>query len=412
MTKHLPQLFSSVLRVSALGLRFVLMFSLARHLPLSDFGLFGLYSAGLLLAAAVLPLDIYSNSTRLLLQQDADVGGILSRHSGFLLLSSILLVPIAAMLFSLSIEKVTMILSLIFLIHLPFELFSTDMGRLMVALGKPLQANIALFLRTASWIIPVVVILEFDIVEIALTQILWIWLAGSVLTLLYSLAIYARMPGVRVRPVVDFKWIAGSIAGSGLFLLATFLFRSVLGLDRFMVENALGLEIVGIYSLFASVALGVLGIIEAGVSAWRFPALVKNIADGEYAAARKQFWLFVRQNSLATIALILAIAAVFTPAMYFLLDPPFFENWPSFLTILAGVALYCLSMPAHYLIFGFRKDAYLVGIYAFALVVMLLWALIYLKSGGLPAAATMLSLALTSIAVSRCIAASVLLKRK
>jgi O-antigen/teichoic acid export membrane protein len=408
--KSWPQLLSSGLRAATLALRFGLMFYLARNLPVAAVGLFGLYWAGLQLGSSLLTLDVYAHTSRLLLKPEADRAKIMSLHFGFILLAAVLLSPLAGLVFYQSSSAITLLLLALFVVHMPLEIVSTEVGRLLVPLRLPLASNVIMFVRSGLWVIPLVLVMELRLIEVGVDTVIWFWLAGSILGAVVSLAALRRALGKAVMPSVKLDWIWTALAGSGTFLLATLLFRTILGADRFLVERVLGLEAVGVYSLFASVCLGVLALIESGVSAWHYPKLVAQIQAGDGAAARATLRLFVRQNLAATLALMTLIALVFGAAVWLFLAPVYFQNMATFIALVAGVSLYCLSMPFHYVVYGFQRDRLLIAIYGGALCVGVLWASLFMRQFGITGAGIMLALALGTIALGRVLVATRLMR--
>lgn len=406
-----PQALAGGLRASTLVLRFALMFFLARTVSLETLGLFGLYWAALQLASTLLPMDVYAQTSRWLLEGKVDAGSLIARHLGFLFLAIFTLGPVATFVFSLSSESIEFILIMFFLLHLPVETIASEIGRLLVPLHKPLAANVILFVRSALWVMPLVFCLEIEIVSPKLLNILSFWLVGSLFSLIISYCVLYKFSSASLIPRLNIPWCVSAIQKSGIFLLSTFAFRSVLGVDRFIVENKFDLEVLGIYALFASVSLGVLGLIESGVSAWHFPRLVAAIQKHESAAVFVILKGFVKQNSVASFCLMLIILVAFPIAVYFFLDDIYWRNLDVFVIIVIGVLMYCLSMPFHYVIYGFSSDWMLLLIYSSAFIVMVIWAGFFMVNLGVFGAGAMLSLALTVIALLRVLVAFFLLRR-
>jgi O-antigen/teichoic acid export membrane protein len=404
-------LIASCLRATTLGLRFGLMFFLARKLSLPEMGLFGLYWAGLQLATSLIALDVYAHSSRLLLKPEAKKYQIMAVHLGFLRIAIIFLAPVSTLLFYISSSSINGFLALFFLLHLPLEVISTDIGRLLVPLEKPLMADKILFVRSALWVIPLVAVLEFTNINLGLFQILGFWIFGSILAVALALGGLRSTLGQNVVSQVDATWIRAALLGGGAFLLATILFRGILGVDRFLIEHFLGVGVVGIYSLYASVCLGVLGLIESSVSAWHYPRLIKFIQAGNAELTRDALRSFVKKNSLTAASLIFFVVAAFSIVSKKYLGAIYYENISAFYIIAAGVLIYCLSMPFHYVVYGFRRDSFLVVNYMLGFLVLVFWAIFFMGPLGVKGAAIMLALALISIGVGRYLQASLLLKK-
>lgn len=400
-SRHYEQLLATALRVATLGIRFGLMFYLAKILSLTEFGLFGLYWASIQLAASLIPLDVYAQTTRMLLSdRNISLDGV-SKHFGFLVLAILVFGPIVGCLAFTVAGDVGYLLMLLFALHLPIEVLATDMGRLLVPLGYPLQSNIILFIRSACWVLPYVVLVEFGLIASDLDLVVVSWLIGSLLSAFIGAGVLYKIFERRFTLDFDFTWIKKALLASSLFLLATLMFRLLLGVDRFLVNWRLGVEAVGIYSLYASVALGVLALVESGVSAWHYPSLVSAIRAKDSLMTRRRLKSFLVQNSIACVGLVLSIAVAFPIAINLFLDDIFMNHIEGFYLMVVGVAFYCLSMPFHYCIYAVERDYLFVFIYGVSGVFMGVWAFFYMADYGVLGAGIMLVIALLSIAVMR-----------
>lgn len=397
---RIDQLLGAGFRVSGLGLRFLLMFVLARALPLESFALFGLYVAAIQLAASLVVLDVYAQTTRQVLSlQGEALREVLRRHWGAIVLAITALSPVACILFYWSLPDMGWVLPALFLLHVAIDAVATDAARLLIPLGRPLVANIVVFLRTGAWAVPVIVASELASQQMDLATVVIWWIGGSALSVVFA----AIMGGgtFRLIPKIDWSWVGKALRTSVLFFMATLAFRAILGLDKFLVQWVIGLENLGVYTLYAGVAIGVLGIVEAGISAWRFPKLVSNIQAKDAVSTRKTLKSFLVENAIATSVVMAALAIIFPIVVPRFLDPVFSREMSGYFAILVGVWLYCVSLPFHYTIYGFGRDGVLLGIYVAALIVMGGWGFGVMPGMGVCGASLMLAIALSSIAVLR-----------
>ncbi|MBL8370331.1 MAG: oligosaccharide flippase family protein [Burkholderiaceae bacterium] len=409
--KGFLQLIAGTLRALTLFTRFALIFLLARILPPAEFGLFGLYFAGLQLATSFVGVDLYTYTTKQLTSKGANRSDLIAKHFGAIIILLLLLSPVFASAFLVSNGAITGYIAVIFLMHLILEAISAEGGRILVPLGRPLAADIILFVRSSLWVIPLIVAYFVSPLQIDLIYVLLLWVSGSILASICTVRFIGGYFDQEKYTTIDFKWIHTAFFGSIIFLAGTLLFRSILGLDRFVVSWLLGLEVVGVYGLYASVCLGVLGLIESSVSAWHFPALIREIQLNDKAEIRKRFLAFFRQNSIASVSIISFVVIVFPPLADYLLSEIYVKNIGAFYFIAAGVFFYCLSMPFHYVIFGYRRDVAFVLIYGAAMIVGALFAVAFIPTLGPIGAGIMLGLALFVVSVGRVIFAAFLFRK-
>lgn len=401
MKDYKNQMFSSGLRGTTLLARLLLTLFLAKYATPEEVGLFALYWAGITLASSIMGLDVYAFTSRSLLRSNTDRVMILSLHTGFLLLSGLLFIPVSTFLFYSGTQQASSFLIIIYFFHLPFEFYSQEISRLLIPLNRPLISNIILFVRSALWVPIVIVSLvyngEIDPIEMIATLWLIASIASSVLSHFYLKIITKRI----IIPHIKISWMKTALTSSGIFLLGTIIFRTILGGDRFLISNLLGESTLGVYAVYTSICLGVLGLLESGVSAWRYPKLVSAIQSGNLQDARKKMWAFWRENLIASSLLMSTIVFLFSRLAKIYLDNIYIQNLFAFYIIAFGVFLYSISMPFHYFIFGLKKDISFVIIYTVALVIMLVWGISFMSSYGVIGAGVMLSLALSIIALLR-----------
>jgi O-antigen/teichoic acid export membrane protein len=189
------------------------------------------------------------------------------------------------------------------------------------------------------------------------------------------------------------------------------MFRSILGVDKFLVGSAYGEEGVAIYTIYAAGVLGVLALLESGVSAWHYPGMVQSIRNSMFGEAKDKFRKFFIQNLISTILLFLGLFLFFPIVAYFLLPKIYFDEIELFFVMSFGVIFYCLTMPFHYVLYGFGRDGYFVFMYAVSFSLMFFWYFFYMVDFGLVGAGFMLTGALLSISIFR-IAFSLHLFRK
>lgn len=389
--------FAIALRVFTLGSRFGLTLMMAAYLQPSEAGYFGMYWAAIVLASGLLGLDVYAYSTRAFLA--AKEREIIKKHSGFVGISTLLLVPCTALLFFVSARDTPPYLLMLFPVHLALEFIAQEVGRFLVVNNKNFEANVVLFVRTAVWV-PLCLLWIKIFPGDGIKAFVVSWLIGSIGAIVLS-RIYEPVFFTRKALSVDFSWIKLAIKGSLVLFASTLLFRAILGLDKFIVNAALGVESAGIYAVHASIALGVLSLTEAGVSAWRYPKLVTAIQQRNMKSIQILFKTFQREATVSSLAIGLIAIFLVPPLLNYVGHSQYTESMLDFYMIVFGTVAYSASMPSHYVIYGLKKDKLLLGIYLIGVAGLLLAALTLLKPWGLLGAGLMLCVALTSLALCR-----------
>lgn len=411
LLKKTPQLISMAMRLSGLALRFILLFVLAKYFSLKEVGLFSVYWAALQLSSSLSTLDVYAYTARKILSQNEHSEDIVSRHIQFLFLAILVSIPLTVIIMYLYFVQVKIPLWLIFvlIIHLPIEIILTDGGRILVPLKKPFLSNLILFIRTAAWIPVVCFFLFYGFSGFNVFHVILIWLIGSLVSFLTLIVLIKPYISYKKIFSIDFKWIKIAVYSSAIMTAATLLFRAILGADRFFVGYYFSVESVAIYSLYASIALAVLSLVETGVSAWRYPALVNAIKAKDLSQINKCYTVFFKENFIATTGLTLIILILFPKIAQYFLSEEYYKNINVFYIMCLASFLYCISMPWHYVIFGYDKDRLFIYVYGISFLFMIVFSTFFMQNIGFLGAGIMILLGLGGISVLRyCISLYVL----
>ncbi len=406
------RLLAFVLRGLALLSRFFLVIVVARVLSADEFGLFMLFIAAGQLASALASMDVYAETSRVILTGDTDQRLLLSKHFSFISASAILVAPVATILFWLQDPHAPYLVVVLLPLFIVAETIGNDFGRLFAPLGKPVWASLYIFLRQAP--LTIVIFLMSEVLErpISLNETIGLLVASSIVVIIPSII---WLSGRHLRSFItalDPLWAGKIIKGSILFFIATMIFRSVMGLDKFIVSNVTDLTIVGVYAFFVSIGMGILSVAEAGVSSWYYPKLVKAVMAGETKTSISVFFGFMKANFISTIVLAGIAISVVPFIIEALLGPEYRDGLTYFPLILAGVICLSLSLPFHYLIYAKRQDTKLILIYSLALSTMMLYAVIWLAEGTFAEAFGMFFVIAATIAIGRLIGAIQIIRSK
>ena len=397
------------LRGATLAGRFGLVIALAAIASADVVGSFGLYSSALILSYSLMGMDVYAATTRELLADEGNVQS-LKKHFGFVLVTYAIFLPIV-MMASFKSGAVSGIILIIFAAHLAFEYYSQEFGRLMVVVGMPLASTFTLFVRSTLWI-PVALLLIWRIPEAdPMMTLVGCWLGGSVLSALVVVFFLRRLAAGVVAPLFDMAWLRRAIRASLLFFAGTLLFRALMNGDKFVVNNLLSRDLLGVYTVYASVGMGLLAMAETGISAWLYPGLVNAIQNKDWVRVRSLLPNFRNRMAIGAVAGGLVLVVAIPILLQWIGKSEYTNDLSTFYFILSGACLYCVSMPYHYVIYGFRKDGAFLAIYSMTLLAMLAFGFSTMPKFGLLGAGAMLGGALAFIALIRYVVAVRLIAR-
>ncbi len=353
-----PAILSGVavinLRVLTLASRFFLSLLMARLLPASELGGYGLLTAVLAFALFIVGLEFYSYTLRrLAIVSDAQKVSIIADQ---IVLAAVML-SLAAV-FGLLVAWLGLFPADLvpwLLIILITEHFSVEGTRILIILSRPVRAYIGLFLRGGLWVFIVFFIMLAEPSARRLETVLMWWAIGGVLCTVLTAASLTHLPWHTVRRYrPDWHSIWGGLRVARPFMITAFSALTLSYFDRFMIEAYLGRELLGVYTFYS---LLVIGILSFGTSI-SHQFLPKVIASYEEGAA--EFRGVVRVYALALGAVgggvVLICALAIWPALILLELNEFSSGLPAFYIMLAAALIRIMADVPSYALYAAHKD--------------------------------------------------------
>ncbi|WP_460238823.1 lipopolysaccharide biosynthesis protein [Aurantivibrio plasticivorans] len=402
----MPALFkrfsSFSLRGGVLLIKFILTAALVKLLDPESYGRFILYFGLLQLLSAFAPLDLYSKTARDLLRPGRSQQHAFSRH-----FSSLFVVLPVFCLFGYTFA-VTLFdffeawLWLVFFGHVYFESIFTDLCRLAVALRKQMVSIIFQFVYASLWFLTWLIYCLFS-GDVSLTSLIICWFGFSVFVTVILFLNLAAVTGF----IFEFKakWFSLACKASGVFLISTIVYRSLITGDRFFVEQYYTLELVGVYGFYTALLVSGITLLQAGVSSWYYPEILSLSSSGDKKGLYKVLRAYLIQNSLSAIVLYAFMCVAVYMACYVYFPQIYSDNYLAFLVLLGGYLSLSISLPFHYVVYSLRRDWLLVFIHFSGLFVYCCFFHFVHLNNSLLISSVLLSSALLVIAVARVVIA-------
>lgn len=374
---YLDRLLNLALRGMTLAAKFLLILFLARFLEPSELGLYGLLVAAIGYALYMLGLDFYTYTTRELLKHDrAQWGGMLKSQVALTLVLYCVCLPLLLLVFvagSLPWWVAGWFFALLILEHL-----NQEASRLLIAVSDPLFASMALFLRQGAWVLVLVPVMYFEPLLRNLVMVLGAWTIGGLMALSVAAWRLAMMRAGGWWLPVDWRWIWVGVRVALPLLVATLAVRALFTFDRYWLESLAGLDVLGAYVLFISIATAMGAFLEAGIFVFAYPGLIAAFQRDEPALFMQGMRRLFIQTSVLIVGFSMLALLLINPLLNWLDRPLYHQHVGIFPWVLLAMALYNLSMIPHYGLYAQRQDRPIIQSHIVALPVFLLatWLLI------------------------------------
>jgi O-antigen/teichoic acid export membrane protein len=397
------------LRGMTLASKFALLIVLGRFFSLEDLGVYGLMVASVAIAIFVVGAEYKYFTLRALVARQASFQTAILRDQAVFygVIGAILLPPLILVFWTGTWSPVPRAVLLWFLLLTVVELAAQEAGNALLALGRPLAANLVLFIRSAAWVYPVIALVIAVPATRDIASVFLAWLVGA----LASLAVTAwcmRGMGWRsaVRQPVHWAGIRSGLRIAAPFIVTTGASLGLLFFDRYIIEIFHGLGPVGIYTFFAGIATALHTLINTSVSLIRVPRLVKAHQDADEPRFRGELGVMVRLTVIGVLLLAPVITIGMLPILALVDKPTYGANFNVFGLLLGAAAIRCLADPPLYALYARHRDMQLLAINVFGFLVSACANLVLVPQFGLLGASVGATLGGLALLVSASVTAA------
>jgi O-antigen/teichoic acid export membrane protein len=364
-----PAVSNVALRGLTLASKFILLIALARYFQPSDLGIYGLMVSSVAITVFILSLEYKYFSIRALIGRAPQFQATIIRDQGALYaVVAAIVLPLLAVAFWSGLWipfPSTMVLWFFALVAV--ELVAQEAGNVLIALSRPLAANIILFLRSGAWIYPIIVLAVGDPGSRTVTNILLAWITGAIAAVVVA-AWCVRGLGWRTAldQPVDWAGVRAGVRTAAPFMVIGGASLGLLFFDRFVLDAYHGLELVGVYTFFAGIATALHTLVNTGVSLIRMPRLVDARLHRDQARFLLELRNMWRLTAIVACALAVLMAFAIVPVLQLVGRSTYRENLDVFLLLLGAALARSLADPPLYALYARHRDVALLAVNASA----------------------------------------------
>ncbi len=339
--------------------RFALVIVLSRLLTPAELGAYGLFAATIGLSMLAIGGEYYNHCQRELLSEPRSRWSFVLQHQVIAgLFLYVVLLPAQFFIFVFGLLPWS--LAGWFFVLLIGEHLAQEINRLLIAMQRQLLASTVLFLRMGLWALALLPIMwlnpAYRYIEIVFSG----WLVGLVLAVLLGYFVVWREARPWQRWPLDWSWLRRGFAVSCFYMIATLGFRALQTFDRYAVEFLAGQDLLGVYVLYAGMAMAVISVVDSGVVFFLYPKLVVARRQGDMELSRK----LLREFASSTLAVSLGaglMVGLLAPWVFTWIGRPIYAEHVHLLWMLLLMAiLYALALVPHYGLYAIGVDKVIV----------------------------------------------------
>jgi O-antigen/teichoic acid export membrane protein len=383
------------LRGLSLVARFALTLFMARYFTLGEIGLFGLFYSAAAAAPAFLGfgMNYFLNREIVGIPFDSALRRLRDRVAVSVAVATF--VVFAFWLFEVAgaIPSITHLALLCPILIL--EAVALDIHYSLISLKRPLLANSLLFVRSAVWVFPYIVVAAVFPQSRNLGVLLWWWLAAIGVSFAVLAWHMRSWPWAEAGCYgFDVAWFRKTLAKSKLIYASDIGIVGTMFADRYILGSLSGLQQVGVFVFFWTIANSVQVLVGTAISQIVVPHMVEAHAAGGHAALHQILKRKTAEAAGLGIALsFMAIVAVYLVVPY-LGHQEFGANINLLLILLVAAIIRSVSDVWNVALYSAGKDAAWAWINIFGLISTSLACFVGLNLAG------MLGLAVATVVVA------------
>jgi O-antigen/teichoic acid export membrane protein len=339
--------------------RFVLIFFISKYLTTEQLGDYSLFNTTVVIVYMILGWDFYTFANREIIGAPKNSKIIyVTNQLYFYVGLYVLIIPILILIylyFGLPFTHVRYFFFILIFEHLGQEIF-----RLLVASRKPTLANISFFIRSALWVIVMLIFHYTDLIHISNLEFIYeYWLGGSVLNFL----IFAFYFTYKLK-LFNFREFNLSLIFKGFkiasyYFAATVAFKIVEFSNRYVLDWKASKYEVGIYTVYSQMASIINVVVFTFVIMFLYPILIEAFKEKDIRKFSKIKRSMFRQIVFVSGFLIIIIILLINPILDFI-DKSSISQHKSILYVLLAANFFLnLSFVWHYQLFAFSKEKYI-----------------------------------------------------
>ena len=354
----LERLTNTGLRLGTLLAKLALTFYMSRYFILSDIGVYGLVFGVVIILGVLLGIKLdYAVSREL-------VGGTpiesLSKMRDQIIFAATNYAGLALIMVLIAVTHAfgvsNLVLFYIFALSVTENLCNISYTNI-VSMGRPLLANMLYFVRAGLWVLPVILLGSLDPTRRTVDVVLIAWLFGTICSLMMTLWIWQGLPWSALRKIpVNWGWIKSAVYKGAPIWLGTLGLAGGVYVDRFIVMQYLGIDNVGIATIYFSFANSLISLVQSGVLSFNYPRLIMFHREKDFAGFNHEAWQ--AEKFVALFAAVFAIViGTSVPLIGHLFHRPILaEQAPTLWFMLLGVWIRANAETLYNILFARHQD--------------------------------------------------------
>lgn len=348
-------LFVMSTRVATLAAKFGITIVIARFLGLESLGVYGMIVGAVAIVPVMASFGFAQSLARDASHESLDVTVVKLSRYGSIVFSVYL--PLLFVGGCVDVVKNAPFWSLLVVIIF-FEHVNNDAFNLLIATGRPVLANILVFVRSSLWIYAYTAFVFFEKESTSFATLLQFWTVGLLITTVCSGYHLRKWPWEKVclNILEAYSWGREYLKGSKYLYISEIASNASFYIDRYLIGAFLGVAEAGVYTFFSSVGMALYNLVSSGVMQVARPGLVSSHVKKDYKRFDALFLSCFRRSVAASLILVCLAIAAFPWFAPYVKQAELQSQYGSFAFLLVGVLVRIVADLEGYKLYTARMD--------------------------------------------------------
>lgn len=354
MRPNTISLLVMLMRIGALVAKFALTLFLAKFVSLESVAIYGMIAGAVILVPIGLSMGVAQSIVRDAAHQSRNATA--KRVRLYLSATAVQYLLLLSVLIGYCVI-VQQFVPLLVLVVIYLEQIGNDSSNLLIAVRRPLAANVLIFIRSALWIYLYIASAFYYESLRSIDILLTFWAISCVLVVLIVILLFRewRWPSCRVSKPALLAWFWRRSKLSRYLYVSEVSSNVSFYIDRFVLSSALDLKMAGVYTIYSSIGMALYNLVSSGVMQIARPKMVRAYAESEFGYFKSLYKDCLKRSLTFSVLLSVSSVGIFW-LIFPYMDEQLLENYSVFAFVLGCVCIRVLADVKGYKLYTSKHD--------------------------------------------------------
>lgn len=342
------------MRIGALVAKFALTLFLAKFVSLEGVAIYGMIAGAVILVPIGLSMGVAQSIVRDAAHQSRNATA--KRVRLYLRATAVQYLILLSVLVGYCVIAQQFV-ALLVLIIIYLEQIGNDSSNLLIAVRRPLAANVLIFMRSALWIYLFIAFAFYYDSLRSVEALLIFWSISCALVVLIVIVLFRewRWPSCQISKPASLVWFWRRSKLSRYLYVSEVSSNVSFYIDRFVLSSTLDLKLAGVYTIYSSIGMALYNLVSSGVMQIARPKMVRAYAERDLSDFKGLYKDCLKRSLILSVFLSTSSVGIFWFVFPYM-DVHLLENYSVFAFVLGCVCIRVLADVKGYKLYTSKHD--------------------------------------------------------